>query len=140
MSERNVIRAVAGLLLVVAVLGGAAPVARGSALADARFVVGSPTEVGLSFRASASGSDWGRSRHEAAVLAIAVDGRVVGDVVAVGGARPSVYRVALGRVGSGTHIVSIALDGAKSAPAVSQARAGKLRIALARPWDRVAQY
>ena len=32
------------------------------------------------------------------MLAIAVDGRVVGDVVAVRGARPSVYRVALGRV------------------------------------------
>ena len=42
------------------------------------------------------------------MLAIAVDGRVVGDVVAVGGARPTVYRVALGRLASGTHRVSIA--------------------------------
>src|SRR4051812_32298043 len=140
MSARNVIRAVAGMLLAVAVFAGAAPAARGSALADARFVVGSPTEVGLTFRASASGSDWARPRHEAAVLAIAVDGRVVGDVVAVGGARPTVYRVALGRLESGRHVVSIALDRARTAPAVRHARAGKLRIGLAAPSDRVAQY
>ena len=74
------------------------------------------------------------------MLAIAVDGRVVGDVVAAGGARPTVYRVALGRLAGGTHSVSIALDRARSAPAVRQARAGKLRIALAPPADRVAQY
>src|SRR3954447_10028928 len=141
MSERTRIRAVAGMLVALAVIAGAAaPVARGSALAGARFVVGSSTEAGLTFRASAPGTEWGRSRHEAALLAIAVDGRVVGDVVAVRGARPSVYRVALGRLQSGTHIVSIALDRARSAPAVRQARAGKLRIALAPPSDRVAQY
>ena len=129
------------MLLALAVMAGAAaPAAHGAALADARFVVGSPTEVGLSFRASAADSDWGRSRHEAAVLTIAVDGRVVGAVVAVGGARPTVYRVALGRLESGTHRVSIALDRARSAPAVGQARAGRLRIALAPPTDRVAQY
>jgi hypothetical protein len=115
MSERNLIRAVAGMLLALAVIAGAAPVARGSALAGAQFVVGSPTEVGLTFRASASGTGWARPRHEAAVLAIAVDGRVVGDVVAVGGARPTVYRVALGRLESGTHIVSIALVRPRSA-------------------------
>jgi hypothetical protein len=128
------------LVALALVAVAAAPVARASALAGAQFVVGQATEARLSFRASALGTDWRRSGHEAAVLAIAVDGRVVGDVVAVGGARPSVYRVALGRVGSGAHIVSIALDAEKSAPAVRQARAGKLRIALARPSDRVAQY
>jgi hypothetical protein len=51
-----------------------------------------------------------------------------------------VYRVALGRLPTGTHIVSIWLDRAKSSPAVRQARAGKLRIGLARPSDRVAEY
>ena len=141
MAQRSRIRAVAGLLVALACLCGAAgPAAGASALAGAQFVVGEATEARLTFRASAPGTDWGRARHEAAVLVIAVDGRVVGDVVAVRGARPSVYRVALGRVASGTHIVSVALDGAKSAPAVREARAGKLRIALARPSDRVAQY
>src|SRR5689334_242456 len=106
MSERKWIRAVTGMLLGLAIMAGpAAPAARASALAGAKFVVGQATEARLTFRASAPGTDWGRSRHEAAVLAIAVDGRVVGDVVAVGGARPSVYRVALGRVASGTHMV-----------------------------------
>ena len=128
------------LVALAVIAGAAAPVARGEALASAPFVVGSPTEAGLSFRASAAGSDWGRSGHEAAVLAIAVDGRVVGDVVAAGGARPTVYRVALGRLTGGTHSVSIALDRARSSLAVGQARAGKLRIALAPPADRVAQY
>jgi len=141
MAQRSRIRAVAGLLVALACLCGATgPAARASALAGAQFVVGEATEARLTFRASASGTDWSRARHEAAVLAIAVDGRVVGDVVAVRSARPSVYRVGLGRVASGTHIVSIALDRAKSAPAVREARAGKLRIALARPSDRVARY
>jgi hypothetical protein len=140
MAERNRIRALVGVLVGLASMAGAAPAAHASALAGAQFVVGQPTEVGLRFRASAPGTDWGRSRHEAAMLAIAVDGRVVGDVVAVRGARPSVYRVALGHLRTGKHIVSIALDRAKSPPAVRQARAGKLRITLARPSDRLAQY
>lgn len=141
MADRNRIGALAGVLLGLAwMAAAAAPAARASALAGAQFIVGQPTEVGLRFRASAPGTDWGRPRHEAALLAIAVDGHVVGDVVAVRGSRPSVYRVALGRIGSGKHIVSIALDRTQSAHAVREARAGKLRITLARPSDRVAQY
>lgn len=140
MAERNRIGALAGTLLGLAIMAGATPPARASTLAGARFVVGQATEVRLTFRASAPGTDWGRSGHEAALLKVAVDGRVVGDVVAVRGARPSVYRVALGHLRTGTHIVSIALDRAKSPRAVRQARAGKLRITLAPPSDRVAQY
>jgi hypothetical protein len=140
MAERNWIRAPAGLLVGLAVMAGAAPDAGASALAGAQFMVGQATEVRLTFRASAPGTDWGRRRLEAALRSIAVDGRVVGDVVAVRGARPSVYRVALGHLRTGTHIVSIALDRAKSPPAVRLARAGKLRITLAPPSDRVAQY
>jgi len=118
----------------------AAPAAHAAALAGAQFVVGSATEVRLAFRASAPGSDWGRARHEAAVLAIEVDGRMVGDVVAAAGARPTVYRVALGHLRRGSHIVSVWLDRAISSPGVRRARAGKLRIGLADPSDRVAQY
>jgi hypothetical protein len=141
MAFRERIGVVAATVLAEALIAGAAAAAaHGSALAGAQFVVGEATEARLSFRASAPGTDWGRSGHETAVLAIAVDGRVVGDVVAVRGARPSVYRVALGRVGSGAHVVSVALDRAQSAPAARQARAGKLRIALAQPSDLVAKY
>jgi hypothetical protein len=111
-----------------------------TALAGAQFFVGQPTQGNLTFRASAAGTDWGRARHEAALLSVAVDGRVIGDVVAVRGSRPARYSVSLGHVGSGFHIVSIALDRAKSAPAVRTARAGRLRISLARPSDLVAQY
>jgi hypothetical protein len=121
--------------------GAAAPsAAHATALAGAQFVVGQTTEGFLKFRASAPGTDWGRPGHEAALLTIAVDGRAVGDVIAVRGARPSTYRVALGRVRTGTHIVAISLDRRRSPRKVRQARAGKLRITLAKPSNLVAQY
>jgi hypothetical protein len=133
-------RGLAAVLVAFALAGGAATDAHASALAGAQFFAGQPTQARMTFRASAPGTDWGRPRHEAALLAISVDGRVIGDVVAVRGSRPSRYSVALGHVGSGFHIVSIALDRAKSAPAVRTARAGRLRITLAAPSDFVAQY
>jgi hypothetical protein len=114
--------------------------AHASALAGAQFTVGQTTEGFLSFRASAPGTDWGRAGHEAAMLSIAVDGRNIGDVIAVRGARPSTYRVALGRVRTGTHIVAIFLDRRRSPRKVRQAQAGKLRITLAKPTNLVSQY
>jgi hypothetical protein len=122
-----------------AALAGA-PEARADALAGAQFMVGQPTEAWLSFRASAAGSDWARRNHEAAMLEIQVDGKVVGDVVAAGGARPSTYRVALGHVAAGPHIVSIWLDAQRSAAKVRQAVAGKLLVTVDQPTDRVARY
>src|SRR4051812_15871451 len=129
-------------VLILAGLGllAGAPAAHASAIAGAQFTVGQTTEARLGFRASAPGTDWGRSGREAAMLAVAVDGRTVGDVVTVRGATPGTYRAALGRVKAGRHIVSIALDAAKSPAKVRRARAGKLRITLAQPGDRVAQY
>jgi hypothetical protein len=117
-----------------------APDARAEALAGAQFMVGAPTEARVAFRASAPGSDWARRNHEAAMLEIQVDGKVVGDVVAAGGARPSTYRVALGHVGAGPHILSIWLDARRSAAKVRQAVAGKIRVTVDQPTDRVARY
>jgi hypothetical protein len=74
------------------------------------------------------------------MLEIQVDGKVVGDVVAAGGARPSTYHVALGRVAAGPHVVAIWLDTTRSASAIKQAVAGKLRVTVERPDDRVAQH
>src|SRR6478672_1307905 len=133
-------RAGAALAALACIAGVAAPDARASALAGAQFVVGQPTDARLTFRASAPGADWARRNHEAAVLEIQVDGKVIGDVVAAGGAQPSTYRVALGRVKAGQHIVAIWLDTQRSSSAVKQAVAGKLRVTVKQPDDRVAQY
>jgi hypothetical protein len=133
-------RAGAALAAVACIGGVAAPSARASALAGAQFLVGQATEARLTFRASAPGADWARRDHEAALLELQVDGKVVGEVVAAGGARPSTYRVALGRVPAGRHIVSIWLDARRSSSAVKQAVAGKLRVTVEQPDDRVARY
>src|SRR3954470_21083664 len=127
-------------ILVACGWAAAAPAAHATALAGAQFTVGQTTEGFLSFRASAPGTDWRRSGHEAALLSVAVDGRNVGDVIAVRGARPSRYRVALGRVRTGMHIVAISLDRRRSPRKVRTAQAGKLRITLAKPSNLVSQY
>jgi hypothetical protein len=127
-------------ILVACGCAAAAPAAHATALAGAQFNVGQTTEGFMSFRASAPGTDWGRAGHEAALLSVAVDGRAIGDVIAVRGARPSTYRVALGRVRTGTHIVAILLDRRRSPRKVRQAQAGKLRITLAKPTNLVSQY
>src|SRR5690242_6403131 len=133
-------RALAAFLAACACAAALPAAARATALAGAQFNVGQPTEGFLSFRASAPGTDWGRPGHEAAMLSVAVDGRSIGDVIAVRGARPATYRVALGRVRTGTHIVALFLDRRRSPRKVRQAQAGKLRITLAKPTNLVSQY
>src|SRR5689334_21192421 len=108
----------AGLgLVVMACVAAAAPDAQASALAGAQFTAGAPAEARLAFRASAPGTDWGRRNHEAAMIEVQVHGKPVGDVMAAGGSRPSTYRVALGHVGAGPHVVALWLDPARSASA-----------------------
>src|SRR5690349_6223144 len=133
-------RALRAILVACACVAAAPAAAHATALAGAQFMVGQTTEGFLRFRASAPGTDWRRAGHEAALLSVAVDGRAIGDVIAVRGARPSTYHVALGRVRTGTHIVAISLDRRRSPRKVRQARAGKLRITLAKPSNLVSQY
>src|SRR3954447_10470251 len=133
-------RALVATLAACACTAALPTAAHATALAGAQFTVGQTTEGFLSFRASAPGTDWRRSGHEAALLSVAVDRRNVGDVIAGRGARPSRYRVALGRVRTGMHIVAISLDRRRSPRKVRTAQAGKLRITLAKPSNLVSQY
>src|SRR4051812_17951690 len=133
-------RALVAILVACGCAAAAPAAAHATALAGAEFRVGQTTEGFLTFRASAPGTDWRRPGHEAALLSVAVDGRRVGDVIAVRGARPSTYRVALGRVRTGTHFVAISLDRRRSPRKVRTAQAGKLRITLAKPSNLVSQY
>jgi hypothetical protein len=68
------------------------------------------TEAVLELTASCQGCDWGRRGREAAVLAIAVDGRYSSHVVLTRGQAAAPYRVLLGRVSSGEHEVHVTLD------------------------------
>ena len=78
-------------------------------------------EAVLELTASCGGCDWTRPGREAAVVAIALDGRYSSHVVLTRGAEAATYRVLLGRVASGEHQVGVTLDRKLSARAIATA-------------------
>jgi hypothetical protein len=70
--------------------------------------------VTAAITATCAGCAWGVKGREAAVLALRVDGRYALDVPLVRGAGPAVYRVLLGPLGAGTHVVEATLDPASA--------------------------
>jgi hypothetical protein len=104
-------RALAGATLLLVMLAPAAAQADGR---STTFTTSQAGEAKLAFTASVPGTGWDRVGREAAVLSVRVDGRRVADVVAFAGEDRFRYETALGRVGAGRHIVSVALDREKS--------------------------
>ncbi len=84
-------------------LGLCLAIAQVAAAQDWRFTTDRAGEVGLTIRAEAPGSNWGRPGAEAVVLTLAVDGRYNQDVTLFLGETPHDYRVLLGPLAAGTH-------------------------------------
>jgi hypothetical protein len=104
------------LLLTVLAAGPALPAARPPASAAAHTVwaetisVAHPGEAVARIRGACTGCSWERAGHEAAVLAVELDGRYSQHLVLVRGARPAEYAVSLGPLAAGAHRLRISLD------------------------------
>jgi hypothetical protein len=106
------------------------------ALWSGRFTSASAeAEAVLALTASCAGCDWGVRGREAAVLAVALDGRYSSHVVLTRGEEAAAYRVLLGRVAPGEHEVRVTLDRTLSARAIADAAVASGSV---RTFDRTA--
>lgn len=101
---------------------------RGGPARSLAFTAGRDGEAVISFAASAPGVSWAREGAESAVVSIAVDGRHVTDLV-VPSSEPVARSLGLGRVGQGSHTVTLRFAKG-SAPAARS-------VTLLRPRARV---
>ena len=84
-------------------------------------------EVGLEIEARTPGGSWARLGTQAAALVVSVDGVYNQDLLLWAGDELFRYRVLLGRLSKGNHIISVALNPARSAPKVQRAEVKALR-------------
>jgi len=84
-------------------------------------------EVGLEIEARSPGASWGREGAEAAALLVSVDGLSNQDLLLWAGDELFQYRVMLGHLTKGKHIVSVALNLPRSAPGAQIAEVKSLR-------------
>jgi hypothetical protein len=112
----------AALVLRALPVPAVAAVARAPAAAqEASFSLDVPSEVVALVTASCGGCDWGRRGREAAALELRLDGRYSQHLLLTRGSEVAEYRVALGRVGAGSHRLSLALDPKRSSRSVGGA-------------------
>jgi hypothetical protein len=97
------------------------------ALAAKTFNLTEAAEVGLEVEARSPGASWAHKGAEAAALLISVDGAYSQDMLLWAGEKSYTYRVTLGRLASGRHTVSVALNPARSAAGATRAEVSALR-------------
>lgn len=85
---------------------------------EASFSLDTPSEVVAHVTASCGGCDWGRRGHEAAALDLRLDGHYSQHLFLTRGSEAAEYRVALGRLGAGSHRLSLGLDRKRSGRSV----------------------
>lgn len=94
----------------------------------------SNSEVIAEVEASSPGSSWDQDGAEAALLDVIVDGVVQQQVILTGGAQRTLYRVSLGELSAGRHVIAVRRNDQWSAPGskveVSAVRALDARQAL----------
>ena len=107
---------------------GLAAAAPRDVLRDETFHVARPSEVVAVVSAGCAGCSWGEKGHEAAALALTVDGRYSQHLFLVRGEPPAAYRVALGSLATGMHRLEIELDRKAGARRVSSATVERVEI------------
>jgi hypothetical protein len=91
-------------------------------LREDTFTLDAPAEVVARLAASCAGCSWDAPGREAAALRLEVDGRYSQHLLLTRGEALADYRVALGRLGAGTHRLSVSLDRHASARAIGSAQ------------------
>ncbi|MET0553673.1 MAG: hypothetical protein ABW221_11590 [Vicinamibacteria bacterium] len=125
------------LLATVLLLGlGTRAYAGSEPLWQGRFTsTAAETEAVLELTASCEGCDWAARGREAALLAVALDGRYSSHLVLTRGGAAAPYRVLLGRVAPGEHEVRVTFDRPRSARGIAAAAVASGSV---RTFDRSA--
>src|SRR3954467_15665410 len=79
------------------------------------FTFGRPGEAVAVIRAGCARCNWGEAGREAAVLRLSVDGKYSQHLVLFRGEAPADYRVRLGTLAAGRHVLQIERDAELSA-------------------------
>jgi len=112
--------------LAMAWLAGGTPAQTGDRIGR-DFVAAEAGEAFVAVRASCGGCDWGEAGREAAVLRVSLDGTYSQHLVLARGDALAEYRLALGPVAKGRHVLIFDRDKALSAP-----RSGAVTVDLPR--------
>ena len=88
-----------------------------------------PAEFTLTLKASSAGASWQIKGAEAAILTVFVDGKYNQDSILFAGAKTFEYRMPLGKLDAGEHIISLVLNEARSAPNARRVKIGSAFIA-----------
>jgi len=88
-----------------------------------------PAEFTLTLKASVAGASWQIKGAEAAILTVFVDGKYNQDSILFAGAKIFEYRMPLGKLNAGEHIISLVLNEARSAPNARRVKIGSAFIA-----------
>lgn len=102
-------------------------------LASAAFDLSVEMEVGLEIEASAKDTAWIRKESEAAAILVLVDGNYNQDLLLWAGEELFRYRIMLGRLQKGKHIVSVTFNTARSAAGAHRAEVKSLSPILFAP-------
>lgn len=71
------------------------------------FSIAAPGEAVATLTLSAAAADWGQLDAESVVLGYDVDGTHLGTIVVYGGAAPTPYRIQLGALTAGSHVLGL---------------------------------
>jgi hypothetical protein len=119
-----------GAFVVVWGLVGIRVAAATAATHEQRFRVDERAEVVAVLTAGCDGCDWGVRGREAAALRVTVDGQYSQHVILCRGPRQAEYRVLLGALGEGEHVLTVAEDRAQSARSAGPVRLGSVRVEI----------
>jgi hypothetical protein len=114
--------------VVVSILVGIRAASATPPLHERRFRVDGRAEVLAVLTAGCDGCDWGVRGREAAALRVSVDGQYSQHVLLCRGPRRAEYRVLLGALTSGDHVLAVAEDRAQSARGAGPARVDSVRV------------
>lgn len=103
------------------------------ALATEAFTLRNDMEVGLEIEARSPGASWAREGAEAAALSVSVDGVHNQDLLLWAGDEVFQYRIMLGRLSKGKHMVSVSLNLPRSSARAQVAEVKALRPLLLGP-------
>jgi hypothetical protein len=110
--------------LMVVVRGQSGP---GKMVASRDFTLPRESEVALEIEARSPGASWGKTGTEASALRIEVDGQYSQDLLLWAGDAPFIYRLMLGRLASGKHHVTAALNKTRSSAGAQRATVRSFR-------------